>query len=151
MSQNKNKTKMRKQLFLFVLRWHPLPIKFQEGTLLDYESCTWYTLCCKGNLSALKCLHERLPPNGDDRDNIAAIAPYFRRDMTDGLNRAAVNGHFDVVKFLYENYPRRCSDWAILQAEDKGHLDIVRYVCQKMPWDRYVSSVFYRMTCRIIN
>ncbi|EGG22296.1 hypothetical protein DFA_04414 [Cavenderia fasciculata] len=47
---------------------------------------------------------------------------------TDAMDRAAENGHFDVVQFLHFNRSEGCTKKAIMYACDRRHLEIVSFL-----------------------
>jgi hypothetical protein len=44
------------------------------------------------------------------------------------MDRAAKNGHIDVLKWLHENRHEGCSHLAIVYAAERGHLDVAKWL-----------------------
>jgi ankyrin repeat protein len=78
--------------------------------------------CEKGNFAAVKQAYEEAPGEVDQPDN-GGFAP---------LQKAALEGHTDIVQFLLEKGCRRdcCSkdeqDTPLIDAVENGHLDVVK-------------------------
>ncbi|OWY99667.1 hypothetical protein PHMEG_00029297 [Phytophthora megakarya] len=51
----------------------------------------------------------------------------------DTLDYAVLNGHLDVVQWLYSKRFDRNTDWAMYRAAGKGHLKMVKWLCENIP------------------
>jgi hypothetical protein len=78
-----------------------------------------------GDLEKVKKLFSK------DACNIHVKSSYVKNEHFDLtlLDVAAAEGHFDVVKYLFENC--KGIGWALELAAENGHLDIVKYLIEK--------------------
>ncbi|KAF0731442.1 hypothetical protein Ae201684P_006806 [Aphanomyces euteiches] len=83
----------------------------EEHNLASYSSQTLHWACREGHLKCVEFLHQRVI-HGD----------------TIAMDAAAVNGHFEIVKFLHTYRSEGCTANAMDSAAESGHLDIVKFL-----------------------
>ena len=75
-----------------------------------------------GYLDIVKWFHNNKTRLGDKKCTKAA------------MDWAATEGHFNIVKFLYENREEGCTEYALYYSANRGHLNIVCFLCQNIKW-----------------
>ena len=107
---------------------------------LHEHGCLWdeqtFTKAVKGGyLDIVKYLDKYVRRIKDSADNIHASVDIYSWNE-DIYDHAIDHGHFEIVKFLYENgYP--WSEDACLSAVNEGNLEILKYLRENnCPWNK---------------
>ena len=54
--------------------------------------------------------------------------PYIKLNYTYAMDRAAKNGHLEVIKWLHHNCTECCTESAMNNAAENGHLNIMKWL-----------------------
>ncbi|EGG14240.1 hypothetical protein DFA_12010 [Cavenderia fasciculata] len=96
--------------------------KFEwQGELID-------SACIGGNLELVKWL---------DNNKSINVTSTIR-----AIDSAARFGYLDIIKYLYTNGTKKCSDQAIIQATINGHLDIVKFITENCGQNKITNHAF---------
>ncbi|CAK4092017.1 unnamed protein product [Aphanomyces euteiches] len=85
-------------------------VYLEAQNLAKFSSKSLHWACYQGHLKVVEFLSPRVPVS-----------------ETIAMDAAAMNGHFEIVKFLHANRSEGCTTEAMDQAAARGHLEIVKF------------------------
>ncbi|CAK4666987.1 hypothetical protein LEN26_016969 [Aphanomyces euteiches] len=86
-------------------------VYLEAQNLAKFSSKSLHWACYQGHLKVVEFLSPRVPVS-----------------ETIAMDAAAMNGHFEIVKFLHANRSEGCTTKAMDQAAARGHLEIVKFL-----------------------